>query len=69
MVTNIIIEIYDIQGKRIKSLFNGSKSPGLNTVSWDGKTENGIDAASGIYFYRLKTDNGFIWTKKLTLIR
>jgi hypothetical protein len=55
--------IYDILGREIKKLVNEELNPGTYEVEFDG-----TDLPSGIYFYRLSTDN-FIDTKKMVLIK
>jgi hypothetical protein len=52
--SEIKIDIYNIQGRIIKTIFKGKKAAGMNKVSWNGKTNNGANAASGVYFVVLK---------------
>ena len=66
--SNVIIEIFDTQGKKIKTLVNEYKSSGEHSVVWNGTNENKIPAGTGIYFYRLKTENKII-LKKMILIK
>ena len=37
-------------------------------VSWDGRNRNGVEAASGMYFYVLETEQG-IWPRRMLLLR
>jgi photosystem II stability/assembly factor-like uncharacterized protein len=55
--------IYDILGREIETLVNESKKPGSYEVNWDGSRY-----ASGVYFYRLITDD-YVETKKMVLIK
>ena len=55
--------VYDILGRQIKVLVNELKNPGYYTVEF-----NGSDLPSGIYFYRLETDD-FSVVKKMVLIK
>jgi flagellar hook assembly protein FlgD len=41
---------------------------GTHTIHWDGRDETGNSVASGIYFYRLKTDS-FDQTMKMVLMK
>ncbi len=66
--SNVIIEIYDIQGKKIKTLVNEYHALGNHSVVWNGTNENEIPTGTGIYFYRLKTDNNIV-LKKIILIK
>jgi hypothetical protein len=66
--TKVKLEFYDILGKKIQTLVDDFKSTGYYSESWDGKDENGLQVPTGIYFYRLKTNN-YIQTKKLLIIK
>jgi len=49
----VTITIFDLLGKEVRTLVNERKYAGDYVVDWDGKDENGIAAASGIYIYRI----------------
>jgi len=61
--TNTKITIYDISGREIKQLINEYLSAGGYEITW---TANNL--ASGVYFYRIQTEN-YIETKKMMLIK
>ncbi len=65
---NTKIEIYNIKGQKVKTLIDEKIEAGLHHVVWNGKDENGKPVASGIYFYKLKTDN-FEKTRKMILLK
>ena len=48
--SDVVIEVYDILGRRIETLFRGSLSAGRYQTAWDAK-----EMSSGIYFYEIKT--------------
>ena len=52
---NIDITIYDVAGRRVRSLFSQTKGAGWHTVGWDGYCDSGRSAASGVYFCLLRT--------------
>jgi hypothetical protein len=64
----VSLTVYNVLGRRIKTLFDGHQSPGIHSVSWDGRDENGQVLSSGIYFYRLQAD-GFEQTKRMLLMK
>jgi hypothetical protein len=66
--TQVSLIIYNILGERVKTLVNGEVDAGTHTVSWNGKDEAGKQVASGIYFYRLKTET-FDQTKRMVLMK
>jgi 5'-nucleotidase/UDP-sugar diphosphatase len=65
---NVMLSIYNILGENIRLLVDGHRNAGAQTVIWNGKDDRGQDVASGIYFYKLQSDN-FSETKKMSLIR
>ncbi|MDI6766716.1 MAG: YCF48-related protein [Bacteroidota bacterium] len=54
--SHVILKIYDILGKEVRTLINNINQPGNYTVTWDGKNYNGLDMPSGVYFYVLTYD-------------
>ncbi len=62
------LEIFNVLGQRVRQLVNERRSPGVYTVVWDGKSDQGIEVASGIYFYRLHSGS-LMETKRMLLIR
>lgn len=64
----IELTIYNILGQVVREWSFGSKGAGVHLVLWDGRNDSGVDAASGVYFYRL-TAGEFIETKKMVLVK
>ncbi len=65
---NVVLEVYNIKGQRVKTLANGLQSAGKHAVIWDGRNDDGEQAASGVYFYRL-TVGDFVETRKMILAK
>jgi len=61
--------VYDILGRNVKTLVNEQQGIGRYRVKWNGKDQNGVPVASGIYFVHLLTDMGRSQTKKIMLMR
>jgi photosystem II stability/assembly factor-like uncharacterized protein len=61
--TLVSLEVYDILGRRVKTLVSEHQSAGAHSVSF-----NAGGLSTGVYFYRL-TAGGFIGTKKLMVIK
>lgn len=51
---HVSLNIYDLQGKLVRTLINQPHRPGTYEVFWDGKDRSGNKVPSGIYFVRLK---------------
>jgi len=52
------IDVYNLKGQLVKTLFTGMKEKGNFTIQWDGTDNAGRAQSSGIYFVRMKTDTG-----------
>ena len=46
------LAVYDVQGRKVRSLHTGVISTGWHTMVWDGKDDAGRGQASGMYFMR-----------------
>ena len=62
------IEIFNIKGQKVKTLFDEPKEKGADTVFWNTTDKNNQAVATGIYFYKLKSGN-FEQIKKMVLIK
>ncbi|MFH1685991.1 MAG: T9SS type A sorting domain-containing protein [bacterium] len=62
------LEIYNILGRRVRVLVDGSVGVGRKIVLWDGTDDGGKAVSSGVYFYRLQADD-FLATRKMLLMR
>lgn len=65
---NISIEIYNFLGEKVNEIFNGYSYSGTHTLKWNGTDSEGKDVPTGIYFYRLSTNQNFV-TKKMLLLK
>lgn len=62
------LAVFDLQGKKIKSLHNGSTPAGEYRVQWHGDNDFNTPVSSGIYLLRLKTTQQ-LFTRKLILLK
>jgi flagellar hook assembly protein FlgD len=63
----ILLQIYNITGRLVKTLANANMKPGVYSVIWNGDDEQGNKVASGVYFYAIKSDGQSIQKKMLML--
>jgi hypothetical protein len=49
-----ILQVYDVQGRLVRTLVDGVLSSGNHVFAWDGRSEEGQRVAPGIYLCRLK---------------
>jgi len=66
--THVNLTIYDMTGRIINSLVNAKQEKGHHTVVWDGRDLEGKIVSSGVYHYRLKSEN-FIESRKMLFIQ
>ena len=57
------LEIFDITGQKIETLFDGFQETGYYTIAW-----NASEYSSGVYLYRLTLEDRII-TKRMTLLK
>ena len=50
------ITVHSVTGRHIRTLIKGVVPAGSHQAVWDGRDENSRPVASGVYFYRLKTE-------------
>ena len=62
------LAIFDVTGRMVASLVDGTQQAGSYTAFWDGKTASGIEAASGVYLCRLSS-LGLARTIKMVLLK
>jgi len=61
--TQVSLKVYDVLGNEVASLVNGEQNSGSHSINF-----NAAQLSSGIYFYRLDTEN-FSETKPMLLIK
>lgn len=55
---NVALHLFDIQGRFVKTLYEGYATEGTYILSWDGTDKNGHSVSSGIYLVRLTSPVG-----------
>lgn len=66
--SRVHISIFDVSGRRVRDLLDARQPAGPHRTRWDGNDDAGRPMASGVYYYRLVTDDGSA-TRKMVLIR
>ncbi len=62
------IVIYDVQGRRVRTLLDETRSAATHEVTWNGTDDAGARVASGIFFCRLEAGDQSV-TRKLVLLK
>jgi hypothetical protein len=60
--------VYDMSGKKIRTLISEVQATGERLIVWDGKDNNGQQVSSGIYLYELTAGN-LKQTMKMVLVK
>ncbi len=66
--TRITLKVFDILGREVATLVDGSFGTGRFVYEWNGKNSQNISVASGVYFYQLRAGN-FVQSKKMLLLK
>jgi len=64
----VVLRVYDVSGRLVRTLVNGVRSGDQYVATWDGRNDRGARVAAGIYFYKLQHGPKTM-TKKMVLFR
>ncbi len=62
------VQVLDVRGRVVRTLFVGVMAEGNQQLNWDGKGDDGRSVSAGLYLARLRTV-GFEATVKMTLAK
>jgi M6 family metalloprotease-like protein len=65
---NVRINVYNVRGQQIRTLTNGMYGVGSHVVIWDGTDDYERSVGSGVYFYKMTTDE-FSAVRKMILLK
>jgi hypothetical protein len=66
--SDVIINIYDMLGQKVRTLFANQVMRGTYTVNWDGLNDAGVKMSTGTYIYRMVAGE-FVQSKKMVLLK
>ncbi|MBN2416834.1 Ig-like domain-containing protein [bacterium] len=64
----VTLTIYDILGRKVKTLVDEVRQPGTYNVTWSGSDARGGRMSSGVYIYRLEI-GAYVSARRMILIR
>jgi hypothetical protein len=64
----VLLRVYDVGGRLLRTLVRGTMPAGRHDVTWDGVDERGRRAPAGVYLYRLRAGD-FEAGRRLVLLR
>jgi len=66
--SDVNLTIYDLLGRRVKTLISGELDAGYHSVAWNGDDSSGKSVSSGLYFYKIETGD-FRMTRKMIMLK
>ncbi len=66
--TEASLTIYNMKGQVVKTLHDGFINPGEQRFVWEGKDDKGRSVGSGVYLYRLKSDE-YVQVNKMLMVK
>lgn len=64
----VIVRVFDIRGRPVRTLFHGTVPPGEYETTWDARDDAGRSVASGVYIVRI-TGGGSSDARSIVLLR
>jgi hypothetical protein len=65
---HVMIRIFDIQGRMVKTLVSGQEKAGRKSIIWDATNQIGEQVAAGMYLYLIQAGE-FKQTRKMVLLK
>jgi len=65
----VTIEVFDLRGRKIRSLWEGAVTTQTGAVVWNGRADSGHAAASGVYLVRLRDATGTVANLRVSLVQ
>lgn len=65
---NVEIHIFNAIGQKVRTLVQSTQKAGVHQVLWDGRDDQGLRVASGIYLYRLRAVDKLA-TRKMVILK
>ena len=66
--SHVTITIYDMLGRKVKTLINATQDAGYRSIIWDASGNNGERVSAGIYLYQIQAGE-YMQTKKMVLLK
>ena len=68
VAAHVQLTVFNVLGQNVKTLVNGDMQAGHQLVTWNGRSDNGSQVASGVYFYRISAGS-FTQTMKMMMLK
>ncbi|HWN82264.1 MAG TPA: FlgD immunoglobulin-like domain containing protein, partial [Candidatus Udaeobacter sp.] len=64
---NVRLDIYDVTGRLVRRLVDGTLPAGDHAIEWDGRATGMASMPSGVYLYRLEAGGEAVERRMLLL--
>jgi hypothetical protein len=68
VAASVSIDVYDVNGRLVQTVYSGQVEAGTHQVTWDGTDSAGSKVARGVYFCRMSAGE-FSATEKVVLLQ
>ncbi|MEJ0058047.1 MAG: FlgD immunoglobulin-like domain containing protein [Bacteroidota bacterium] len=65
--TSLHIHVYDLLGRKVRTIYQADAAAGIRNVEWDGSNDEGSHIENGLYLYQLSGDKGILSPPKRLL--
>jgi hypothetical protein len=66
--SHVVLRVLDITGRTVGTVLDRQMEPGTHRLVWDGRSSEGTELASGVYFLRFEAGD-FVATRKIVLLK
>jgi len=66
--SRVLLEVFDLRGRRVRRVHDGSLASGPHVLTWDRHDDDGRDVPGGVYLVRLRA-GGEVRTRKVGVVR
>mgnify|MGYP005699468795 FL=1 len=67
-VSDVKLNVYDMNGRRVNSLINQIQEAGTHSITWNAKDFRGNAISAGVYLYKLEA-GGRVFTEKMVYMK
>lgn len=65
--SNVRLQVFDLAGQKVKTLVRERQTEGWHKKEWNGTDDSGRSVSSGVYLYRIVTDNITVMRKMILM--
>ena len=66
---HIVLSVYDVSGRLVRTLVNHGMASGEHSVIWDGRNNNDLPVSAGTYFVKMIADGITVGKGRVVLVR